>query len=197
MALAYSNITLEIKEIFLKNRPQELYAISPKGTVPVLCLSKSIIIEESLDIMKWALEQYDTESWFSANINNQLEIVTLCDNKFKYWLDRYKYHDRYTENNKIYYMEKCDIFLSEINNLLNINPYLFSSKISLADVAIFPFIRQYANVDKMNFENKYIYIYKWLDDFVNSKLFLSVMDKYPEYKSMQKPLIINFNKLGY
>ena len=62
-------------------------------------------------------------------------------------------------NTKIYYMEKCDIFLSEINNLLNINPYLFSSKISLADVAIFPFIRQYANVDKMNFENKYIYIY--------------------------------------
>ena len=197
MALAYSKITLEIKEIFLKNRPKELYAISPKGTVPVLCLSKSIIIEESLDIMKWALEQYDIESWFSSNINNQLEIVALCDNKFKYWLDRYKYHDRYPENTKIYYMEKCDMFLSEINNLLNINPYLFSSKISLADVAIFPFIRQYANVDKINFENKYINLSKWLDDFVNSKLFLSVMDKYPEYNSMQKPLIINFSKLGY
>ena len=74
---------------------------------------------------------------------------------------------------------------------------MFSSKISLADVAIFPFIRQYANVDKINFENKYIYLSKWLDDFVNSKLFLSVMDKYPEYNSMQKPLIINFSKLGY
>jgi len=194
MALSYSDITVEIKEVFLKNRPQELYDISPKGTVPVLCLSKSIIIEESLDIMKWALKQHDIDSWFNSNINNQMTMISLCNNKFKFWLDRYKYYDRYPEHTKDYYMGKCDIFLSEINNLLNIKPYLFSNKISLADVAIFPFIRQYTNVDKTQFENKYIYISQWLNHFTNSNLFLSVMDKYPEYKSKQKPLIINFNK---
>ena len=192
MALAYSNITVEIKEIFLKNRPQELYNISPKGTVPVLCLSESIIIEESLDIMKWALEQEDIESWFYSNINDQIAIIKLCDNEFKYWLDRYKYHDRYPEHTKNYYMEKCDIFLSEVNNLLNIKPYLFSKRISLADVAIFPFIRQYANVNKTWLVNEYINISRWLDNFTSSNLFLSVMDKYPEYEYKQKPLIINF-----
>ena len=192
MALAYSNITVEIKEILLKNRPQELYDISPKGTVPVLCLSKSTIIEESLDIMKWALEQKDIESWFIFNINNQMEIITLCDNDFKHWLDKYKYHDRFLENNKDYYMEKCHIFLSKINNLLKNKSYLFSNKISLADVAIFPFIRQYANVNKTWLANKYINISRWLDNFTSSNLFLSVMDKYPEYEYKQKPLIINF-----
>ena len=194
MALSYSNITVEIKEVFLKNRPQELYDVSPKGTVPVLSLSNSTIIEESIDIMKWALEQKDMKSWFISNINSQMEMIMLYDDEFKYWLDRYKYHDRFPENNKTFYMEKCHIFLSRINNLLKGNSYLFSNKISLADIAIFPFIRQCANVDVDWFANNYINTSKWLDHFTNSKLFLSVMDKYPEYKSKQKPLIINFNK---
>jgi len=194
MALSYSDITVEIKEISLKNRPQELYDVSPKGTVPVLCLNNSTIIEESIDIMKWALEQKNMKSWFISNINSQMEMIMLYDDEFKYWLDRYKYHDRFPENNKTFYMEKCHIFLSRINNLLKGNSYLFSNKISLADIAIFPFIRQCANVDVDWFAKNYINTSKWLDYFINSKLFLSVMDKYPEYKSKQKPLIINFNK---
>ena len=98
MALAYSNITIEIKEIFLQNRPQELFDISPKGTVPVLCLNNSKIIDESLDIMQWALTQNDLENWIGPKINCQNKLIKENDSEFKYWLDRYKYYDRYPEH---------------------------------------------------------------------------------------------------
>ena len=124
----------------------------------------------------------------------QMKLIALCDNEFKHWLDKYKYHDRYPENNKNFYIEKCDEFLSHINNLLNKNLYLFSNNISLSDVAIFPFVRQCANVDMDWFVNRYINTSKWLNNFISSKLFLSVMDKYPNYEYKQTPLIINFNK---
>ena len=123
-----------------------------------------------------------------------MEIILLCDNEFKHWLDRYKYHDRYPENNKNYYTEKCGEFLSHINNLLNKNLYLFSNNISLSDVAIFPFIRQCANVDIHWFNNNYVNVSNWLNNLLDSSLYLSVMDKYSEYKYGQKPFIINFNK---
>ena len=193
MALAYSDITVELKEIFLNNRPQELYDISPKGTVPVLCISKSNIIDESLDIMKWAIEQKENDSWFISKKEDQLNIISTCDKEFKFWLDRYKYFDRYPENNQNYYFNKCDDFLSTIDKLLKNNTYLFSNTINLVDVAIFPFIRQFANVNQNIFQDKYNNINCWLNNFLSSHLFLSVMKKYPEYNYNQSSLIINFN----
>ena len=89
MALAYTDITIEIKEIFLQNRPQELFDISPKGTVPVLCLNNSKIIDESLDIMQWSLTQNDPDSWIITNLDIQLKLIKENDSEFKYWLDRY------------------------------------------------------------------------------------------------------------
>ena len=111
MALAYSNITVELKEISLSDRPQELYDISSKGTVPVLCINNSTIIDESLDIMKWALSQYDPKSWITDNNEFQFDMIEVYDNEFKYWLDRYKYYDRYPENDQNYYNKKCDKYL--------------------------------------------------------------------------------------
>jgi len=113
MALAYSNITIQLKEILLSNRHPELYAISPKGTVPVLCLNDSTVIDESLDIMKWALQNSDPDSWIGYDQKIQFEMIDVYDNEFKNWLDRYKYYDRYPENNKNHYRDKCDKYLSK------------------------------------------------------------------------------------
>ena len=193
MALAYSNITVELKEISLSNKPKELYVISPKGTVPVLYINNSTIIDESLDIMKWALNHSDPENWISNNMEIQLEMINVYDNEFKHWLDRYKYFDRYPKHNKNYYRDKCDKYLSELNLLLDNNRYLLSNQICLLDVAILPFVRQFANVDKFWFNNHYLNIYSWFNNLIKSELFSSVMYKYPEYKPKQKPLIINFS----
>ena len=194
MALAYSDITVELKEISLKNRPPELFAFSSKGTVPVLCINNSTVIDESLQIMKWALDQHDPKSWIDNKKKIQFEMIEIYDNEFKCWLDRYKYYDRYPDNNQSYYRNKCAEYLSELNLLLNENRYLVSNDLKLLDVAILPFIRQCANVDMQWFNKNFVNVTIWLNNLLESKLFLSIMDKYSEYKYAQDPLIINFTK---
>ena len=193
MALSYFKIKVELKEILLSNRPSELYAISNKGTVPVLCINNTTVIDESLDIMKWADMQNDSDSLISYKKRIQFDIIKENDNKFKYWLDRYKYFDRFPEYNRDYYREKCGEYLLKLNQLLECNEYILTNKLLLADVAIFPFIRQCANVDKYWFKDNYTQLSNWLNNILESKLFISVMDKYIEYNDSQKPLITNFS----
>ena len=194
MALSYSKVSVEVKEILLNNRPPELLAVSIKGTVPVLCINDTTVIDESLDIMKWALIQNDPNLWIHYNKEMQFDIIEENDNEFKYWLDRYKYNDRYPENNRDYYKVKCDRYLTRLNQLLEKNQYILTNKLLFVDVAIVPFIRQFANVDKYWFKETYAKLSSWLNNIIESKLFASVMDKYLEYNSEQEPLITNFNK---
>ena len=193
MALSYSQISVELKEIFLNNRPSELYDVSSKGTVPVLCINDTTVLDESLDIMHWALSQNDPNLWLSIHEKMQLDIIEENDNEFKYWLDRYKYFDRFPENNRDYYRAKCGEYLMKLNLLLECNQYLLTNKLLFVDVAIFPFIRQCANVDKYWFKDTYVKLANWLNNIIESKLFISVMDKYLEYNSSQRPLITNFS----
>ena len=193
MALSYSKVSVEVKEILLNNRPPELLAVSIKGTVPVLCINDTTVIDESLDIMKWALIQNDPNLWSHYNKEMQFDIIEENDNEFKYWLDRYKYYDRYPENNRDYYRAKCDRYLIRLNHLLEKNQYLLTNKLLFVDVAIFPFIRQCANVDQYWFKVTYTQLDNWLNNIIESKLFISVMDKYLEYNSSQRPLITNFS----
>ena len=193
MALSYSKVSVEVKEILLNNRPPELLAVSIKGTVPVLCINDTTVIDESLDIMKWALIQNDPNLWIHYNKEMQFDIIEENDNEFKYWLDRYKYYDRYPENDRDYYRTQCDRYLTRLNQLLEKNQYLLTNKLLLVDVAIVPFIRQFANVDKYWFKETYAKLSSWLNNIIESKLFASVMDKYLEYNSEQEPLITNFN----
>ena len=193
MALSYSKVKVEVKEILLSNRPPELLAVSPKGTVPVLCINDTTVIDESLDIMKWALIQNDPNLWIHYNKEMQFDIIEENDNEFKYWLDRYKYYDRYPENKRDYYRVKCDRYLTRLNQLLEKNQYLLTNKLLFVDVAIVPFIRQFANVDIYWFKETYAKLSSWLNNIIESKLFASVMDKYLEYNSEQEPLITNFN----
>ena len=191
MVLAYSDITVDLREISLKNKPTALYEVSQKGTVPVLCINDNKIIDESLDIMLWSLKHEDHAGWMKQDVKLQLEIIEINDTIFKHWLDKYKYFDRYPENDREYYREKCNEFLLQINDFLIKNKFMMSDYMSLVDIAIFPFIRQFFNVDNTWLIDEHPFLYNWLDDLLQSKLFLSVMNKYEENKD--ESLIVNFN----
>lgn len=192
MVLAYTGTKVEIREISLRNRPAELYSISPKGTVPVLYFNDETVIDESVDIIIWALSQSDPDSWLSKDRSAQLEIVHENDGDFKYWLDRYKYFDRYPKKSREDYRSKCDELLDKLDIMASNSLYLFRNKISMVDIAIFPFIRQIANVDQAWFEDAHSNLFQWLNRIIESPLFMCVMDKYDEYKVDQEPLITNF-----
>ena len=175
----------------LRSRPKELYRISSKGTVPVLLLSDGKVIDESIDIMKWAIIGSNS-NWYNIDIEFQNELIKYNDTEFKKRLDRYKYHSRYPENSIEYYRNKCVEELTKYDSLLVNNNYLLGDKIQLVDVALFPFIRQFANVDRAWFSAKFVNLERWLENWIQSNLFKSVMCKYDVWKSDDKPNYIIF-----
>ena len=185
------NITVELREILLRDRPQSLYDISPKGTVPVLQLIDENIIDESLDIMFWALKQGE-QFWYIDNIQDQNQLISNNDNKFKHWLDRYKYHIRHPDQSREYYRSKCSETLIELELRLKNNRYFVGELCCLVDTALFPFIRQFANVNRDWFSEQYPNLENWLESWIESTLFISTMNKYKQWKPKDKPLIIDF-----
>ncbi len=174
MALTYAQIDFELRDILLKDKPKSLLTYSPKGTVPVLVLPNKVI-DESLDIMLWALQQQDSDGWLHAD--NQFDLIKLCDEKFKPQLDRYKYSDRHEMSEK-YYRDECMWFLSVLNKQLGSKDNLYANTISLADSAIFPFIRQFAFVNKTWFDSLSFHaLKKWLQQHLQSALFQQIMKK--------------------
>jgi glutathione S-transferase len=152
-------------------------AISPKGTVPVLQLANGVVIEESLDIMRWALAQHDPEHWLHFNIEAD-RLIKWNDGDFKQYLDRYKYADRYPDFSQEYYRKQAEVFLIELETRLMHSRYLCSGNLSLADVAIFPFVRQFASVDSDWFRGSaYLALNKWLEVILATALFGRVMAK--------------------
>ena len=171
---------VELREVVLKNKPQTLRDISPRATVPVLLTADKTVIDESLDIMLWAFQKSDPDNGLS-DINN--ELIANNDGEFKYWLDRYKYADRYPEHSKHYYRQQAENTLVILEQQLADKGYLVSAKLSLTDMAIFPFIRQFALVDEAWFDaSSYPLLKVWLDSFLDSALFASIMIKYPAWQ---------------
>lgn len=182
MALSYADIAVEIREVSLKDKPAHLLQVSPKGTVPVLVLEDGQVIEQSLDIMHWALRQQDTDSWLGADLQQQELLIAENDGSFKQSLDRYKYAIRFPEHPAEHYRLQGELFLQKLERCLQQNTFLLGNTISLADIAIFPFIRQFAAVDSVWFETAaYPRLRSWLQHLVNSALFESVMAKHPSY----------------
>lgn len=180
LAIAVSSQPVFLREIMLKNKPAEMLALSSKGTVPVLQLADGTVLDESLDIMVWALELRDPNAWLQGSLTEMLNLIDENDFEFKDWLDKYKYADRFPEYPALYYREHAEEFLLQLENRLSNSPYLFGQQISLADMAILPFIRQFSGVDKDWFEQSpYPFLKVWLANFINSTLFNSVMKKYP------------------
>ena len=192
MALTQIDLTMELREVSLKNRPQQLHDISPKETVPVLQLQNGEVIDESLDIMLWCFQQNEGQSEYSS----QLEFIKIIDGKFKYWLDRYKYHERPPEYSRDYYRDKCTVILSQFKNLLEKNIYFSGNEMQLADMAIFPFIRQFAHVDKDWFLSAFQTLTEWYQRIHASSVFTGVMEKYDFWKEGDDPLLINFYEIG-
>ena len=191
MVLSYMEVSVDLREVLLNERPQSLYKISSKGTVPVLLLNDGKVLDESLDIMLWAIEQGE-QKLYEDKLNEQNQLIKYNDTKFKYWLDRYKYHVRYLEHSREYYQRKCSKTLAEYDMRLRENAYLMGDRIRLADIAIFPFIRQCANVDQNWFNNKYPNLNQWLEIWKQSRVFKSVMMKYNQWKLGDELLIVNF-----
>ena len=178
LSLYQAKIAYEPIEISLKHKSSEFLALSPKGTVPVLVDIDGAVIEESLEIMLWALSQHDPECWLLNDENASQKLIDENDFNFKKNLDRYKYADRFPEHSKEYYRSECEIFLNLLNDKLQSNNYLMVERISLADAAIFPFVRQFSLVDEDWFLNsRYQELKKWLHNLINTQMFQEVMRK--------------------
>ena len=125
LGLLFANLQVELREIILKNKPDQMLAISPKGTVPVLQLCDGTVVEESREIMVWALQQHDPQGLLDATVLDQANaLIEQNDKEFKHWLDRYKYADRYLEMTQSEYRQRGEAFLQVLEELLTKNPYL-------------------------------------------------------------------------
>jgi len=177
LALTYTGIAVEFREIELKNKPQAMLDISPKATVPVLLLPNGQVIDESLDIMLWTLKQHDPKHWLTHE-KSTLSLIHENDTVFKGWLDKYKYADRFPEHSQVYYRQQGEVFLQALEGLLEHHTFLHANQPTLADYAIFPFIRQFAFVDKAWFDqSSYPHLKTWLKYHLQSSLFEKVMIK--------------------
>lgn len=184
LALLYANQTVEHREVILKDIPQQMVDISPKATVPVMQLADGTVIDESLDIALWALEQQDPSNLLGSlsQLSDMLSLINDNDNDFKGWLDQYKYADRFPEHTPEYYREQGVVFLQKLENRLSHHPFLFGVEIRLADIAIMPFVRQFAHVDKKWFEaSDYPYLQSWLKARLESDEFQKIMFKYLQW----------------
>ena len=193
VALHYSQQRVELREVVLKNKPPSMIKYSSKGTVPVLVLSGQDVIDESLDIMLWSLNNNDPDNWWISLSQEQqqsaLALIEQNDTSFKYNLDRYKYADRYPEKSMSEYRAEAESFISQLETRLCQHPFLLGNTITLADVAILPFIRQFAFVDKPWFDqSQYKATQLWLNQFLSVPLFTKVMEKYPPWWEGEKPV---------
>lgn len=182
MALKYAGIELEHREISLRNKPQSMLLVSPKGTVPVLCVGK-LILDQSLDIMRWALEKSDPDNWREVDEGASQVWIERNDGPFKALLDQYKYPDRFPHLNQEDVLNGAiELMLHPMDIALQSSKYLLGNQISWVDVAIFPFIRQFAAVNLQRFEQLPLAsVRKWLNKHLDSELFNSVMNKHPTW----------------
>jgi glutathione S-transferase len=189
LAIAYSQQSVELREVVLRDKPQALIDASAKATVPVLVRAGSII-DESIDIMSWALSCNDPDNWLRSDDSDQQRQIEALhvhnDNVFKYWLDRYKYADRYPEQEVLYYRQQAELTLANLEQRLAQHRYLIDDEISWADMALMPFIRQFAHTDKAWFvQSPYPRLIQWLERLMTQPPFTNIMKKYPPWQPGQ------------
>ncbi|NKB98453.1 MAG: glutathione S-transferase [Pseudomonadales bacterium] len=189
MTLYYVGVQCELREVVLREKPPSMLEYSAKGTVPVLVLPDKIL-DESLDVMMWALSQRDPDDWLGVNRTEADDLIWRVDEDFKPILDRYKYHDRYPEQTQLEYRQAAEPYLVELDQKLASQSWLMGDRLSFADVAVMPFVRQFAHVDKAWFDQTaHTNLVGWLNRFLTSELFLAVMTKYPKWQAGDDLLI--------
>ncbi len=179
MALRYAGIEVEHREISLREKPQSMLLASPKGTVPVLCVGE-LVLDQSLDIMHWALGISDPEGWKQVDENVAHAWIEKNDGPFKVLLDQYKYPNRFPHlKQEEILMAAVELMLQPMEDALLSSQYLLGNRLSWVDVAIFPFLRQFSMVNLQQFDGlPFPATQKWLERHLQSELFHSVMKKY-------------------
>lgn len=185
LAIAASGQACELREVVLKDKPPALLRASAKATVPVLVEADGHVIDQSLDIMLWALRRNDPQSWLSpeqGGLDAMLALIADCDGAFKQRLDRYKYPQRYQETSGEHFRDTAAVWLESLDNKLADRAFLFGSRPALADMAVAPFVRQFAHVDLGWFQAQpWTRLQCWLADWKDSDLLQAVMAKYPPW----------------
>ncbi len=182
MGLLASGIKVELREVVLRDKPQAMLDISPKGTVPVLQLQDGTVLEESIDIMRWALGRHDPQGWLRHG-RAAYAIIEEIDGPFKHHLDRYKYHTRYENADPEFHRAAALKILQRLNTRLSEHGQLLGAQPTIADYATFPFIRQLANHDRGWFDAQLLSsLHKWLAQHLKSDLFNIMMRKYKQWQ---------------
>ncbi|MEM8751167.1 MAG: glutathione S-transferase [Pseudomonadota bacterium] len=198
LALQVSCQEVELREVVLRDKPAQMIEASAKATVPVLVTSSGDVVDESLDVMLWALRRNDPENWLSPQsgiLDEMLALIGDNDGPFKTHLDRYKYATRHVDNGdaEAFSNEHRDAALTHLRVLekrLASHPYLFGSRFSLADAAIAPFVRQFANTDRAWFDAQPLpHLQGWLKAFLSSTAFAGIMRKYPQWRAPEDAVI--------
>lgn len=189
MALLLAGIEFDAHEVSLRDKPAEMLAISPKGSVPVMLLPDGTVLEQSWDIMRWALEQRAARWWAAAQTAENLEWLARNDGEFKHHLDRYKYPERFNETGREGHRENAlASFLRPLNSRLAQSRYLGGNEPCATDVALFPFVRQFAAVEPNWFECMELpALQAWLADWLSSPMFAHCMKKLPTQTTVPFP----------
>lgn len=186
MSIASAGIRCELREVVLRDKPADMVAVSPKATVPVLQLTDGTVIDESLDVMQWALAQRDPEDWLkpaTASLEAAIALIERTETEFKPNLDRYKYPERSENANAAEHRAEACLFVTLLEERLAITPYLYGKQACIADMAIFPFVRQFAHTDRGWFDaSPYRHTRAWLAQLSGDTLFGIAMKKYPQWQ---------------
>ena len=184
MAIHISSQKCEIREVLLRDKPPSMLEYSSKGTVPVLVLQSGEVIDESLDVIEWALNLNDPDNWQRSKDNEKTkELIKINDGEFKHHLDRYKYSKRYDNEDPEFHRKKCLSFIKKVNSELQNSKYIFDDEISYIDISLLPFIRQFRIADNEWFDElPYENVKSWLSNFLNSELLESIMSKHDLWK---------------
>ncbi|MGX1497926.1 glutathione S-transferase [Labrenzia sp. MBR-25] len=191
LSIAASGEQVELREILLRDKAPEFLETSPSATVPCL-KADDTVIDESLEIMLWALQRADPENWLrpeEGDLDEMLALIADCDGPFKRNLDRYKYDTRYPDADRETEKAGAADFLWHLERRLTDRPRLFGRRGSLADYAILPFVRQFANADRSWFDSQdWTSLKAWLEAFENSFRFQSVMPKWSPWRAGDTPV---------
>ncbi len=196
LALHATSTQCELREIVLRDKPESMLLLSPKGTVPVLQCADKQVIDESLDIMLWALRAVESHPWLSpegGELADALQLIERAEAEFKCHLDKYKYVQAGQEEQSLVHRGLASDFLLELNERLGQGQWLFGGRKSLSDAALAPFVRQFANVDSDWFyAQPWEHLSQWLGEFVSSCDFVAIMKKIKVWQPSDPVLLFPF-----
>ena len=184
MAIHMSGQKCQLREVLLRDKPPSMLEYSSKGTVPVLILQDGNVIDESLDVIDWALNLNDPDNWLRSKENEETKkLIEINDGEFKHHLDRYKYSTRYEDEDPVIHRQKCITFIELLDKKLKNSRYIFDDNISYVDIVLLPFIRQFRIADIEWFQSlPYENLKEWLSNFLDSSLLNDIMKKYDLWK---------------